>query len=116
MVWRRSPPSEHYRHMSPTVIHHPRVAWDGALAIVRAVRGPGYEAYARQVHYRLGPDARAAFMESRERIEAAEALLPGDRGASDVEAGRWRVRLEEAMRNEPGLVDEVLALVWGVPY
>ena len=102
--------------MSPTVIHQPRVAWDGALAIVRAARGPGYESYARQVHYRLGPDARAAFMESRERIEAADAVLPGDRRASDVEAGRWRVRLEEAMRNDSGLVDEVLALVWGIPY
>jgi hypothetical protein len=101
--------------MTQTVIHQSRVAWDGARAFIRAARDPGYEEFARQVHGLLGPDARAALAESRERIAAAEVRLPGDRHATDVEAGRWRVRLEDLLRSRPDLVPDVLDLTERAP-
>jgi hypothetical protein len=34
----------------------------------------------------------------------------GDRHAADVEAGKWRVRLEDLLRNRPDLVPAVIEL------
>lgn len=105
----------HDRHMTPSVIHQPRVAWDGARAFMRAARDPGYESFAHLIHGWLGPEARAAFLESHDRIEEAERRLPGDQRATDVEAGRWRVRLEDMLRERPNLIDDVLELTWRAP-
>ena len=82
---------------------------------MRAACDPGYESFAQLIHGWLGPEARAAFLESHDRIEEAELRLPGDRHATDLEAGRWRVRLEDLLRTHPHLVDDVLGLTWRAP-
>ena len=47
---------------------------------------------------------------SRTRIKA-----PGDRYVTDVEAGKWRVKLEDLLRARPDLADEVLRLAGMAP-
>ncbi|MEU4427262.1 hypothetical protein AB0F81_42115 [Actinoplanes sp. NPDC024001] len=86
-----------------TVIHQPRVAWDGARAFVRAATGPRFSAFADEVHDLLGPEICSAFIETRDQLLTESARTGGDRRAFDLEAGRWRVRLEELLRSRPEL-------------
>ena len=90
-----------------TVIHQPRVAWDGARAFVRAAGSPDYEVFAARVHSRLGGEVYGAFADTRRRLLTAFVETGGDRYASDVEAGRWRVRLEDLLYARPGLIEAV---------
>ena len=92
------------------VIHRPRVAWDGARAFVRAACSPSYDGFAVQVHRLLGYEIHAKLDETREHLLAALRTAPGDRYASDVEAGTWRVRLEDLFRDHPDLVEDVQIL------
>jgi hypothetical protein len=101
--------------MTQTVIHHPRVAWDGARAFVRAAAGPQYDGFAGEVAGRLGPEILDQLAGSRERLLRASIEAPGDRYASDVEAGRWRVKFEDLLRTRPDLVDDVLRLTSMAP-
>ncbi|MFJ6195467.1 hypothetical protein [Micromonospora sp. NPDC092111] len=88
------------------VIHHPRVAWDTARLIVAAVPdddlfawlcaevgellGPGYEDSLRDTHRRLRPP-----------------VAPDN---AQLEAGRWRVRLEELLRSRPEIAEPLRSL------
>jgi hypothetical protein len=101
--------------MTPTVIHQPRVAWDGACAFVRVAQTPHYEAFADQVHHRLGPGTFAQLEDTRERLLDGINRSGGDRYVTDVEAGKWRVRLEELLRTRPDLAGAVLDLTAMVP-
>ncbi|GAA3342835.1 hypothetical protein GCM10020358_39270 [Amorphoplanes nipponensis] len=95
--------------MTPTVIHQPRVAWDAARAFVRMAGGPGFDAYAGRVLARLGPEMYGELAGTRRRLLAA-SVESGDRFAADVEAGRWRVRLEDLLRSDPSLIAPVREL------
>jgi hypothetical protein len=95
----------------PTVIHQPRVAWDGARAIVRAAAGPRSEDFAAHLLARLGTEEYGAFADTRHRLLTALVQTGGDRHAGDVEAGKWRVRLEELLRTRPELTGAVQALI-----
>jgi hypothetical protein len=94
----------------PTVIHQPRVAWDGARAIVRAAAGPRSEDFAARVLARLGSEAYGAFADTRHRLLTALVQTGGDRQAGDIESGKWRVRLEDLLRTRPELIDAVREL------
>jgi hypothetical protein len=96
--------------MPQTIIHQPRVAWDGARAFVRAAGSQHYEGFAARVLARLGSELYGDFADTRQRLLTALVETGGDRQASDVEAGKWRVRLEDLLRRRPDLTDAVLDL------
>jgi hypothetical protein len=85
-------------------VHQPRVAWDGARAFVQAAGSPHSEQFAARVLSRLGSEVYGQFADSRQRLLTALVETGGDRYAADVEAGKWRVRLEDLMRQKPQLV------------
>ena len=96
--------------MTQSVIHHPRVAWDGALAFVRAAGSMDYDRFAGQVYLRLGVEIYGELSDTRQRLILAEAETPGDRYIVDVEAGKWRVRLQDLMIERPDLVGAIQEL------
>ena len=85
-------------------VHQPRVAWDGARAFVQAAGSSHSEQFAARVLSRLGSEVYGQFADSRQRLLTALVETGGDRYAADVEAGKWRVRLEDLMRQKPQLV------------
>jgi hypothetical protein len=97
--------------MTTTVLHQPRVAWDGARAFVRAAMSPAhFDAFARQVRDDLGPDLLDALEDTYARVAENLERTGGDRYVLDVEAGKWRIRLEELLRTRPDLAGRVVAL------
>ena len=96
--------------MAQLIIHQPRVAWDGERAFVRAAGGRDYEAFAGRVFSELGAELYTEHLESRERILTAWVQTGGDRHATDIELGRWRVRLDDLLRARPDLIEAVREL------
>jgi hypothetical protein len=96
--------------MAQTVIHQPRIAWEGARAFVRAAGSPHSESFAPRVLSKLGSEVYGQFADTRQRLLTALVETGGDRYAGDVEAGKWRVRLEELLRTRPDLTDSVREL------
>jgi hypothetical protein len=99
------------RDSDVTVIHQPRVAWDGARAFVRAAGSAYYEGFANRVLQQLGSRLYGDFADTRQRLLTAFVETGGDRYAADVEAGKWRVRLEDLLRERPEMAIPVLALI-----
>jgi hypothetical protein len=93
-----------------TVVHQPRIAWEGARAFVRAAGSPNYQYFAARVLGRLGQQVYGDFADTRQHLLTALVETGGDRFASDVEAGKWRVRLEDLMRYHPEVIDAVREL------
>ncbi|HEU4347473.1 MAG TPA: hypothetical protein VFR35_06765 [Actinoplanes sp.] len=98
-----------------TVIHQPRVAWDGAQAFVRITRSPYYEAFADHVWERLGSEMFRALEETRDRVLDNLVRTGGDRYVTDVEAGKWRIRFEDLLRTRPDLTGTLIDLTAMVP-
>jgi hypothetical protein len=95
--------------MSSTVIHQPRVVWDAARAFVRAAAAPRHHEFASEVHHLLGPELYDPLLQTHDAL--AGQL---DRTPFDLEAGKWRVRLEEFLRAHPDRTDQVRQLTaWG---
>jgi hypothetical protein len=94
-----------------TVIHQPRVAWDGARAFVRAAGSAHYQDFANRVLRDLGSQIYGDFADTRQRLLTAFVETGGDRFAADVEAGKWRVRLEDLLRERPETAGPVLDLI-----
>jgi hypothetical protein len=94
--------------MSQSVIHQPRVVWEAALSLVRTAAGPGYYEFSAQVLKHLGPELYGEYANTRQRLLSASVdSSDNDRFAHDVETSRWRVRLEELLRNRPDLIETV---------
>ena len=91
-------------------VHQPRVAWDGARAFVQAAGSPHSEQFAARVLSLLGSEVYGQFADTRQRLLTALVETGGDRYAADVESGKWRVRLEDLMRQKPQLIDTVQGL------
>src|SRR3954462_11520643 len=91
--------------MPQTIIPQPRIAWDGARAFVRAAGGQHYEDFAARVLGLLGSEPYGDLADTRQRLLTALVTSGGDRYTSDVEAGKWRVRLEELLRSRPDLIE-----------
>jgi hypothetical protein len=106
----------HDDHMTQTVIHQPRVAWDGARAFIRAAASEYYGQFADQVFERLGKEHYDEYERTRERIVLAWRRLPGDRSILDIEAGKWRVRLEEVLHADPGMIQSLRTLTDMAPH
>jgi hypothetical protein len=98
-----------------SVIHQPRVAWEGARAFVRAAGSQQSEAFAARVLSRLGSEMFGQFADTRQRLLTALVETGGDRYAGDVEAGKWRVRLEELLLTRPDLTPAVVELTNEAP-
>ena len=96
--------------MTQAVTHQPRVAWDGARAFVQAAGSPRSEQFAARVLSRLGSEVYGQFADTRQRLLTALVETGGDRYAADVEAGKWRVRLEDLMRARPETIGPVIEL------
>lgn len=97
--------------MTQSVIHQPRVAWEAARAFVRMAGGPDYDAFSGRVLSRLGTVVYGDLADTRQRLLAASMdSSDSDRFAADVEAGKWRVRLEDLLRNNPALIAPVQEL------
>jgi hypothetical protein len=95
----------------PTVIHQPRVAWDGARAFVRAAGSTHADSFAGLVLTGLGSAMYGDFADTRHRLLDDLVKTGGDRRVADIEAGKWRVRLEDLLRANPDLTPTVRALI-----
>ena len=93
--------------MTTSVIHPPRVAWDLARTTVEMARASSaeYQWFAGQLELCLGGPARRELGETRWRLIADERV-----DGRQVELGRWRVRLEGAMAEDPRRSTELAAL------
>jgi hypothetical protein len=81
------------------VIHHARLAWDGAMAFVGASAHPDlYGWLAERLTDVLGPIGGEALAETRVRL--THSRRPD---APQVESGRWRARLEDVLDAAPEL-------------
>jgi hypothetical protein len=101
--------------MTSIVVHHPRVAWDGARAFVRVAGTPAYPVFADYVRSWLGPELHAALEDTRQRVFANIVWNDGDRYVTDVEAGKWRARLQDLLQERPDLTPAVQELTAMVP-
>ena len=92
--------------MASTIVHHPRVAWDAALALVRAARADdAVVSWCRDwVAHVLGPIDASAFLATRRRLADPAAAL----NEVQVQEGLWRVRIEDALRVFPDLAEPLL--------
>ncbi|SCG68678.1 hypothetical protein [Micromonospora coxensis] len=87
------------------VVHHPRLAWDTARLFVAAADDAELFAWlAHQVGEILGPAH-----EQELRDTGARVSYPAE-DRSPVEAGIWRVRLEDLLRARPEVVEPLRSL------
>jgi hypothetical protein len=92
--------------MNQSVIHQPRVAWDGARAFVAATTSTCYPWLSDQIGRELGVTYQ------RQLAETQELLMSDiEPDLTHVEAGVWRVRLEDLLRYRPELTGMLAALV-----
>lgn len=88
------------------VIHQPRVAWDAARVLVRAVTDDAVlDRLGAGLGELLGPGYQQSLRETRDRLSWN---TDGDRLL--VEAGLWRVRLEDALRTRPEAAEPIRQL------
>jgi len=93
-----------------SVTHQPRLAWDGARAVVRAAGSPHYVKFANHLLESLGSEMYGNFADTRQRLLTAFVETGGDRFVADVEAGKWRVWLQKLLQEQPELTVAVLDL------
>jgi hypothetical protein len=85
--------------MTPGIVHHQRLAWDCARAFVAAVdHDSQYLWLRREVNRLLGPQYEHAMSDSRDRLSTATRP-----DAPQAEAGLWRARIEDVLRERPDL-------------
>jgi hypothetical protein len=88
------------------VIHHERLAWDGARALVRAADDEvTFAAVAQRIVDLLPAAYWHYYIGTRNRV-----LRPDRDDVINLEAALWRVRLEELLVREPGLTAAVRQL------
>jgi hypothetical protein len=93
--------------MTAPVVHRPRVAWDGALAFVRACEDVTVFAWFKaEVWQLLGAAFYTMVSTSHVRLMTAE-----DERTHQMEAGIWRVRLNELLATRPDLTAPLLTLI-----
>ena len=84
--------------MTTGVVHQPRVAWDVAQTTVAMAEADDerYLWFAQQFEQCLGPSMRHELLRTRDVL--ARSIRPE---ARTVELGRWRVRIGDALAEEP---------------
>jgi hypothetical protein len=94
-------------HRGGDIVHHQRLAWDCARAFVAVVDSDrDYFWLCDEVRRLLGPEYELALSDARTRLQLAARP-----DAPQIEAGLWRARMEDALRERPGLVPALGALV-----
>ncbi len=94
--------------MAEQVLHHPRLAWDGARVIVRALETDRLYGWLNEQLGRLfGPGYQQALSDSFNRLWWTERL-----DAPQAEAGLWRARLADALQEHPDLARPLRELIY----
>ncbi len=91
--------------MTHGIVHHQRLAWDCALAFT-SVADSDYYWLCGNVRRLLGPQYEQALSGMRTRL-----MYPVRSDAPQVEAGLWRARIEDALRERPEIVYALADLV-----
>ena len=87
--------------------HVQRVAWDGARLIVRACADREWAIwFANWINAQAGPPFGQLVMQCRARLVAGYGYE-----AAALEAGMWRVRLGDLLRERPDLVEPLAGIV-----
>ena len=86
-----------------SVVHPPRVAWEGARAFVAAAGGDVYWWLSEMVGRYLGLWFELYLADTRSRLRR--------RGEPYAEIGLWRVHLETLLADRPELQPVVLQLI-----
>lgn len=89
--------------MTQSLIHPERVAWDAARSFVRAAYSASFGEFAGRVHQLLGEKIYQDLLATRNRLDDWMRRPPADRYMFDVEAGKWRVVLQELLVQRPDL-------------
>jgi hypothetical protein len=85
--------------MTQTIVHHQRLAWDCARAFTAVAEDDyGYQWLSGQLRVVLGPDHELALSDSHTRLRYTTRL-----DAMSAEAGLWRARIEDTLRQRPEL-------------
>ncbi len=93
--------------MTHGIVHQQRLAWDCARTFTAAADSDrDYFWLCHQVRRLLGPEYEQALSDARTRL-----LLAARPDAPQVEAGLWRARMEDALRERPELVYALADLV-----
>jgi hypothetical protein len=93
--------------MTTSVVHAPRVAWDGALAFVEACENVTmFTWFKGEVWQLLGPAYYDMLNASHLNLWYAD-----DERVHQIEAGIWRVRLSDALAGQPELAGPLLTLI-----
>jgi hypothetical protein len=90
--------------MTQAVMHNPRVAWDGARTIARALESGFHPWLAYVMGERLGDQYRNYVIDSFNRLNAQPDRIM-------VECGIWRVYLQTLLEQGPETRDVVVALL-----
>lgn len=92
--------------MTSTTVHQPRVAWDTAMVLTQAAGAESPVAsWCRDwVAALLGPVAASTFLATRRRL-VDPASAPSE---AHLQAGLWRVRIEDVLRDRPELAVPLL--------
>lgn len=92
-----------------TTTHVPRVAWDAARAIVHA-SGAQAAWFANWLTTHAGPQYGRLVIESGNRLAARRGFE-----TVAVEAGVWRVRLDDLLHQRPELVEPLARMIRETP-
>ena len=86
--------------MSAPILHRPRVAWDAALTVIAAAEAGDatFAWFAAEVERLLGTPYAQALSDSRRLLWNADRP-----DVANVEAGKWRFRLDDVLAARPGL-------------
>ena len=90
------------------ILQHPRLAWDGARVIVRAIDSEHlYPWLYTRLGELVGPGYQQALEDSWNRLWWTERM-----DAPHAEAGLWRARLSDLLQTRPELAVPLQALVY----
>jgi len=94
--------------MSEGVLHHPRLAWDGARVIVRALESDHLYGWLNErLGALFGPLYQQALSDSFSRLWWTERV-----DAPQAEAGLWRARLGDLLAENPQLARPLRDLIY----
>jgi hypothetical protein len=99
--------------MAGRTLHQPRVAWDAARVLV-SVASAGddlFRWFSNRIGELLGEPYRQSLFETRARL----GPLPSFDGWS-LQAGIWRVRIEDVLRDDPTLAEDLRILTLHATY
>jgi hypothetical protein len=87
--------------------HVPRLAWDTARAIIQASADPAASAaFADWLTAHAGPSHGRMLVETHRRLRAGAGFE-----SVAVEAGLWRVRLDDLLHDHPDLTEPLTRLL-----